>query len=306
LVPNNYSIAKKNKNKMSLFICLILSLLLLYVSSLKITKDSILKPFYNKNAFKVISGLHNFDMDLVMNVAWAANHGGATHIDIACDPELVRIAKTVSVLPICVSSVTPKDFVTAVEAGADMIEIGNYDGFYEKGITFSAADVVNMTKETRSLLPDIPLSVTIPHTLSLPEQVELAAELERCGADILQTEGKMGVNPSSMGIEELIQKAAPTIAAAYALSRTVSIPVMCASGLTDVTAPLAISAGASGIGIGTMVNKLPNRQQMLLAVSAIASSINTDHANKPQPLPANNLITQSKVTFNTLKESQSL
>ena len=37
---------------------------------------------------------------------------------------------------------------------------------------------------------------------------------------------------------------------------------MCASGLNDVTAPLAIAAGARGVGIGSMVNKLPNSQQV--------------------------------------------
>ena len=74
-------------------------------------------------------------------------------------------------------------------------------------------------------------------------------------------------------VQELIEIAAPTLASAYALSRAVTIPVMCASGLTDVTAPLALSAGAQGVGIGSAVNKLPSRQQMLMAVASIASSI---------------------------------
>ena len=37
---------------------------------------------------------------------------------------------------------------------------------------------------------------------------------------------------------------------------------MCASGLNDVTAPLALAAGARGVGIGSMINKLPNSQQV--------------------------------------------
>ena len=48
---------------------------------------------------------------------------------------------------------------------------------------------------------------------------------------------------------------------------------MCASGLTDITAPLALAAGARGVGIGSMINKLRSQQQMRLAVTAIASSI---------------------------------
>ena len=43
----------------------------------------------------------------------------------------------------------------------------------------------------------------------------------------------MSVDSLSMGIQELIETAAPTIASAYALSRAVSIPVMCSSGLTE-------------------------------------------------------------------------
>jgi isopentenyl diphosphate isomerase/L-lactate dehydrogenase-like FMN-dependent dehydrogenase len=76
-----------------------------------------------------------------------------------------------------------------------------------------------------------------------------------------------------MGVQELIETAAPTIASAFALSRAVKIPVMCASGLTDVTAPLALAAGARGVGVGSMVNKLPSQQQMIMAVSAIASAL---------------------------------
>ena len=49
---------------------------------------------------QVISGLNKFDADLVSKVARAAAAGGGTHIDIACDPELVRVAKAVSNIPV--------------------------------------------------------------------------------------------------------------------------------------------------------------------------------------------------------------
>lgn len=51
-------------------------------------------------------GINNFDPVLVRNIALAAEAGGASHIDIACDAELVRIAKSATSLPVCVSSVT--------------------------------------------------------------------------------------------------------------------------------------------------------------------------------------------------------
>lgn len=163
--------------------------------------------------------------------------------------------------------------MAAVEAGADMIEIGNFDGLYAKGITYTAADIIALARESRALLPSITLSVTIPHTMPLDEQVTLAMQLEACGVDVIQTEGKMSAITANMGVQQLIELAAPTLASAYALSKVVSIPVMCASGLTDVTANLALQMGACGVGIGSMVNKLTSLNQMVLATSAIATSI---------------------------------
>lgn len=49
---------------------------------------------------QVISGLNKFDADLVTKVAKAAAAGGGTLIDIACDPELVRAAKSVADIPV--------------------------------------------------------------------------------------------------------------------------------------------------------------------------------------------------------------
>lgn len=237
------------------------------------SRDQILKPFRDGNAFKVISGLNNFDSLVVQNVVKAASVGGASHIDIACDPELIKLSKATSRIPVCVSAVEPAKFVSAVDAGADMIEIGNFDCFYEEGISFSADDVIQMTRETRLLLPSTVLSVTIPHQLPLHEQMDLAKKLEECGADIIQTEGKVSANIAGMGVQEQLEIAAPTIAAAYAISRAVSIPVMCASGLSDITAPLALAAGARGVGIGSMINKLKSVTMMTMAVSAVAAAM---------------------------------
>jgi len=227
-----------------LFLSFIFAMLVVAVSSMKLySKQAVMKPFLNGNALKVISGLQAHDPILVENVAVAAYNGGASHVDIACDPSLVTLVKSKINIPICVSSVEPHKFLAAVDAGADMIEIGNFDSFYSQGISFSAADVLQMTRETRALLPNVPLSVTIPHQLSLSEQVELARAVEQLGADIIQTEGKCKSSPVGLGVQEMIELASPTLAAAFAISRAVTIPVMCASGLTDVTAPLALAAG---------------------------------------------------------------
>ncbi|KAK6917205.1 hypothetical protein RJ641_017956 [Dillenia turbinata] len=237
------------------------------------TKDSVFKHFHERRALKIISGLLNFDRENVASVVTAADKGGATHVDIACDPELVKLAISLTSLPVCVSSVDPAAFRAAVEAGASMVEIGNYDSFYEKGIFFSPEQILNLTRETKRILPSVILSVTVPHTLGLPDQVKLAEQLEQEGADIIQTEGGKCSNPSKPGILGLIEKATPTLAAAYSISRAVKIPVLCSSGISAVTAPMAITAGAAGVGVGSAINKLNNVVAMIAEVRSTADSL---------------------------------
>nr|GMD09763.1 uncharacterized protein ycf23-like [Ipomoea batatas] len=67
--------------------------------------------------------------------------------------------------------------------------------------------------------------------------------------------------------------ATPTLAAAYSISRAVKIPVMCSSGLSAVTAPMAITAGAAGVGVGSAINKLNDTIAMIAEVKTIAESI---------------------------------
>jgi thiamine monophosphate synthase len=229
-------------------------------------------------AVKIISGLNNFDAKQVTAVVRAAEQGGATFVDIAAAPDLVRMVRQQIQLPICVSAVDPERFVAAVAAGADLIEIGNFDSFYQRGRYFSAAEVLTLTHQTRALLPQIPLSVTVPHTLELDQQVQLAIELVRAGADIIQTEGGTASSPQHPGTLGLIEKATPTLAAAYEISREVSIPVLCASGLSSVTVPLAIAAGASGVGIGSAVNRLNSEVAMVAAVRSIVDVLTPTQA----------------------------
>ena len=62
-----------------------------------------------------------------------------------------------------------------------MVEIGNYDGFYAEGRVFSAEEVLKLTKQTRALLgSQIPLSVTVPHTLPLDAQVPTFPSTHPC------------------------------------------------------------------------------------------------------------------------------
>ncbi|WAL58896.1 DUF561 domain-containing protein [Thermocoleostomius sinensis] len=231
--------------------------------------------FKQGNALKIISGLTNFNADRVAATVKAADRGGATFVDIAADPALVRMAKQFTHLPVCVSAIDPEAFVRAVDAGADLIEIGNYDAFYSQGRQFDAVEVLELTRQTRLLLPTITLSVTVPHTLRLDQQVQLAEALVKAGADILQTEGGTSSQPVHAGTLGLIEKASPTLAATYEISRAVDVPVLCASGLSNVTAPMAIAAGASGIGVGSAINKLNSEVAMIAAVQSLVEALSS-------------------------------
>ncbi|WP_043368926.1 DUF561 domain-containing protein [Cyanobium sp. PCC 7001] len=234
-----------------------------------------------RRLLKVIAGLTNFDPASVERISRAAGRGGADLIDVACDPALVQRAAAVSGLPICVSAVDPELFPAAVAAGATLVEIGNYDAFYPLGRRFEAAEVLDLTRRTRALLPAVVLSVTVPHVLPLDEQEQLAVELVAAGADIIQTEGGTSARPFSPGTLGLIEKAAPTLAAAHAISRSLAAaaetgpvaPVLCASGLSAVTLPLAIAAGAAGVGVGSAVNRLDDEVAMVAVVRGLRQAL---------------------------------
>jgi hypothetical protein len=231
------------------------------------------QAFAQGRALKVISGLNNFDAKRVAATVTAADRGGATFVDIAADAELVSLARQLTKLPICASAVEPDKFIAAVAAGADLIEIGNFDSFYAQGRKFEAEEVLALTQQTRSLLPEITLSVTVPHILELDKQVQLAEELVKAGADIIQTEGGTSSNPIHPGTLGLIEKAAPTLAAAYEISRAVSVPVLCASGISNVTAPLAIAAGAAGVGVGSAINQLNSEVAAIASVRGLVEAL---------------------------------
>ena len=227
-----------------------------------------------RSTLKVIAGLMNFDASSVARVSRAAGHGGADLIDVACDPELVSLAVRESGgVPVCVSSVEPEQFPAAVEAGAVMVEIGNFDAFYPEGRIFGAEEVLALTRRTRELLPQVVLSVTVPHVLPLDQQEQLAVDLVAAGADLIQTEGGTSARPFSAGSLGLIEKAAPTLAAAHSISRAVDVPVLCASGLSAVTLPMAIAAGAAGVGVGSAVNRLSDELAMVAVVRGLRAAL---------------------------------
>ncbi len=237
------------------------------------------QKFESRSLLKVISGLNNFDKNSVARISKAAGIGGADLIDVACDPELVDLSLSLSGLPICVSAVEPELFPDAIKAGASMVEIGNFDSFYPKGRFFDAREVLDITNRARKIIGNIPLSVTVPHVLPLDEQAKLALDLVNAGADIIQTEGGVVVTPKKAGVIGLIEKAVPTLAATYAISKSLDeadyeIPLICASGLSEITVSMAIGSGASGVGVGSVINRLSNELEMIAMVRSLRDAIN--------------------------------
>ena len=240
------------------------------------------QSFLNNSALKIITGLNNFDKLLVKKVSKAAAIGGADFLDIACASDLVETALENSDLPICVSSVEPNLFPAAIDAGAAMIEIGNFDSFYPKGKFFNAKEVLDLTIQTRKILPDVVLSVTVPHILPLDQQAKLALELVDAGADLIQTEGGTSTSPLKGGCLGLIEKAAPTLAAVHTIHQAFlevgcTVPLICASGLSEITVPMAFSIGASGVGVVSAINRLDNHLEMIAMIRTLRSSIRTPH-----------------------------
>ena len=238
------------------------------------------KSIQNRSLLKVISGLNNFNSESVVRISKAADLGGADLLDIACSPELVALAVEASNIPVCVSAVEPKLFPDAVKAGASIIEIGNFDSFYPKGRFFSADEVLSLAVESRRLLPEVVLSVTVPHVLPLDSQAQLALDLVDGGVDLIQTEGGTSSHPISPGTLGLIEKASPTLAGAFAIAAALkdshnNVPLICASGLSEVTVPMAISVGATGVGVGSAVNKLNTELAMIATVKGLRQALNS-------------------------------
>jgi hypothetical protein len=112
----------------------------------------------------------------------------------------------------------------------------------------------------------------------MDQQEQLAVELVVAGADLIQTEGGTSARPFSAGNLGLIEKASPTLAAAHSISRALAaadrvVPVLCASGLSAVTVPLAIAAGAAGVGVGSSVNRLNDELAMVAVVRSLREAL---------------------------------
>ena len=247
----------------------------------KSNKQKILNALKNKNLVKIISGIQNYDKQKTLSVAVAAEMGGATALDICDDKEIIKATRAIVQMPLFVSSIDPLKLLSAQSLGADVLEIGNYEAFYKEGRLFTPKqiiEIVSFVKKSVGAIHEIPLlCCTIPATLEIENQIKLAKELLSLGVDILQTEGFIGDIPVSDRQDKVfseILKASSTLANTIELRAALpNANIICASGITLTTAPLAFTVGASGIGVGNYINSLFTQEEMEEKVSEIMEII---------------------------------
>lgn len=247
--------------------------------------ENLKESLIEKRCVKVIAGIDNFDAQKVKQVIIAAEKGGADAVDIAAGAELILMAKELTSLPVFVSSICPEELAMALNAGADALEIGNYDALYRKGERITSERVLEITRKTRELVgQDAFLSVTVPGHISVEEQIVLAQALEELNINLIQTEGTATVNATSAGARGMLEIAQVSIANTIELARNVEVPIMTASGISVTTAAMALAAGASAIGVGSSVNKLSSQIEMIASVMSIVESVKAARTVKSKEL----------------------
>ena len=238
--------------------------------------DSFKHALEEKRAVKVIAGIDNFDIENIKKVVSSAEKSHATAVDICAREDIIKEIRSMTDMPIFVSSIVPAELVKAVELGADAIELGNFDVLYKKGTSFSAKDVLELARETKAMLngQDVFFCVTIPGEISTADQIELAMKLESMGVDLVQTEGHYTSTVELTGARALVDRAQLTISNTVELSRNIEMPIMTATGINPTTAPFAFAAGASAIGCGSCINKLSSNISMIATISSLVEIAN--------------------------------
>ena len=242
-------------------------------------KQKVLTALKNKNFVKTISGIKNYDKQRVTSIVISAEAGGASAVDICDDPEIIKAVRSSVELPVFVSSIDPLKLIAAVSLGADVVEIGNYESFYKEGKMFTPHEILDILQFVRKSVPkNVLICCTVPATLEIENQIKLAKELTNAGADILQTEGFASEIPETERTDQSymdILKAVSTLANTLEIRKAIpSANIITASGITPTTAPLAVSVGANGIGVGTCINSLATQVEMTKMVKEVVSSVN--------------------------------
>nr|CRF40074.1 Hypothetical protein ycf23 [Laurencia snackeyi] len=236
--------------------------------------------FKSKEVIKVITGIDNVDISQIVSIAKAAELSGATYLDVVANPKIVKLLKSVSSLPVCVSSISPIDLYNCVVAGADIIEIGNFDSLYNRGCYISCNQILHLVREVKRLVRNTNLCVTIPYHISIKDQINLAQTLEFLGVDIIQTESAFIKNRLNIldlhdnNITNSFLLSYSSLLSTYFISINVQIPVITSSSINAFSSSISLLFGASGIGVGSIIRNQSDLYQMYNYVKLIRESIN--------------------------------
>nr|YP_009392213.1 hypothetical protein [Osmundaria fimbriata]ARW60775.1 hypothetical protein [Osmundaria fimbriata] len=241
--------------------------------------------FNSRQVIKVIAGLDNSNMHNILKIVKAAELSNATYIDTIANTYIIKKLKSISSLPICASSISPIDLYNCVVVGADLVELGNFDSFYKQKIYLSLSNVLELAKETISLIGNIDICVTIPYYLHLQDQIKLARELEAVGVNIIQTEGIPTFNKnystfvpdSNLNLNDYIfsslNLSCLPLSSAYILSNYVNIPIITSSKMNCLSSSMANFYGSSGIGIGSKISQKSCIQEMSSYIDEVRQSL---------------------------------
>nr|YP_009402793.1 hypothetical protein [Compsopogon caeruleus]ARX96142.1 hypothetical protein [Compsopogon caeruleus] len=212
-------------------------------------------------------------MKEVQNIIKASEIAQATYIDIAADTNIIFLASQFTHLPLCISSIIPDQIYKCVDIGIEIVEIGNFDAYYNKGMIFNVKDIKNLSRTIRRRLPNIHLCVTLPYIISIKEQIELAKYLEFIGVNSIQIEGNINHRYDRLNQRLPLNRYNSTLINTYSLSRIVNIPIIAASGLNLSSAYIAQSYGASCIGIKTAIIQETTLNKKIDMIKKIKSTL---------------------------------
>lgn len=242
-----------------------------------ISDISLKEKFLMRQVVKVVAGLSNFNINNVINRVKAAEVAGATYVDIAANSSFVSLVTSLTSIPVCVSSINPRDLCKCVLAGASIVKIRNFDIFYSKKMYFFPKQVIKIAQETKNLLNHTSICITIPHNLLLEQQIELVVDLKAIGIECVWTKGfstkNYIVNKKNSFVSDIIYTSSSTLSLIYAILNFIGIPIIMASRINTISTPIDISYRASGLGIGFILNSLKNVYKMNNWINEVIASI---------------------------------
>lgn len=226
-----------------------------------------------KQGLKVVIGLNNFSINKIMQKVKASEISRATYIDVAANTMILNHIRQQSQIPICVSSIDFSELYSCFQAGANILEIGNFDFFYKKKIILSSQQIICLADKLITKAPNALICVTVPCYLSLAKQVDMAQKLEKLGVYMIQSEG-YNYN-RYLPLTYPFTNSSLSLSSTYILSKNVEIPIISASRINPLSASTAILSGASGVGIGSFLSSHDNLWNLAQSIFAVAKSMQT-------------------------------